>query len=175
MAQRLLKRGSITSQVLEEMVDDLDLMLTFGYRPIKVLKYGMDGIRRMRNADVRQQRRRAMQRLKKRKLIQTREEAGQYYVALTTDGLCQFIQLKIASAHVLPEGYLCLVVFDIPETHRALRKRIRYFLHRIGFVRLQRSVWASPLDVAEPLSLMFRTQKKAEKWVRIFTANEKIP
>jgi CRISPR-associated endonuclease Cas2 len=173
MVQRLLKKGSITSRLLEEMVDDLDLVLTFGYRPLKVLKYGMEGVRRMRNADARRQRRRAMQRLKERKLIQMREEAGQYYVALTSSGLCQFIQLKIADASVLPVGDLCIVVFDIPEVYRALRKRTRDFLRRLGFVRLQRSVWASPLDVAEPLSLIFRTQKKVGKWVRIFTANEK--
>lgn len=41
------------------------------------------------------------------------------------------------------------VSFDISESNRKVRNKIRYNLKKIGFKNLQRSVWVSPLPVDE--------------------------
>ena len=48
--QKALNEHSRTAELLVELVDDLDLIFTFGYQPFAVMKYGMSGIREMREA-----------------------------------------------------------------------------------------------------------------------------
>lgn len=44
-----------------------------------------------------------------------------------------------------------LVIFDIPETDRWLRQRLRGLLRELRFVQIQKSVWQSEYDVVEHL------------------------
>ncbi len=39
-----------------------------------------------------------------------------------------------------------IVIFDIPETMRAKRKKLRGLLGRLGFQKIQKSVWLTPYD-----------------------------
>jgi len=45
-----------------------------------------------------------------------------------------------------------LVLFDIPETHRATRDKLRRALSNLGMGILQASVWISPLDIKEEIN-----------------------
>lgn len=47
-----------------------------------------------------------------------------------------------------------IAIFDIPETHAALRNRVRSILKRAGFVQLQRSVWVFPHDCEDLVQLI---------------------
>lgn|SRR3989338_1552728 len=47
-----------------------------------------------------------------------------------------------------------MLVFDIPEYHRALRNRVRDTVRAIGFVRLQDSVWVYPFDCEDLVTLL---------------------
>lgn len=46
-----------------------------------------------------------------------------------------------------------VLVFDIPETKKGLRDRIRRTLESIGFRQLQRSVWVYPYDCEDWITL----------------------
>ena len=47
-----------------------------------------------------------------------------------------------------------VLVFDIPERRKGLRKKIRNTLQAIGFVRLQDSVWVYPYDCEDLITLL---------------------
>lgn len=47
-----------------------------------------------------------------------------------------------------------LIIFDIKEWKRQKRDRIRQWLEKLGFVRLQNSVWVYPYDCQEVISLL---------------------
>ena len=47
------------------------------------------------------------------------------------------------------DGRWRIVIFDISEKRRGLRVRVRHLLKRLGFLRLQDSVWVHPYDCEE--------------------------
>ena len=47
-----------------------------------------------------------------------------------------------------------ILMFDIPESRKALRDKIRLTLTTIGFVRLQDSVWVFPYDCEDLITLL---------------------
>ncbi|KKW32211.1 MAG: hypothetical protein UY78_C0047G0007 [Parcubacteria group bacterium GW2011_GWA1_53_13] len=47
-----------------------------------------------------------------------------------------------------------LVIFDIPEKQRPTRDKIRHLVSRLGFLRLQDSVWVYPYDCEELVTLL---------------------
>jgi len=47
-----------------------------------------------------------------------------------------------------------LVMFDIPEYRRKTRSRLRALMNDFGFLRLQDSVWVSPYDCEDLISLV---------------------
>lgn len=52
------------------------------------------------------------------------------------------------------DGCWRIVIFDISEKRRGLRIRVRHLLERLGFVRLQDSVWVHPYDCEEIVALL---------------------
>lgn len=157
--------------MLVELSDELDLFLSFGYRPAKVMKYGMDGVRRMRDAKLRSERRQTLRRLRDRELIEVEQEAEKYKVALTRSGAIEVFRLKVLQSNPLPEGETCMVIFDIPESERELRRTLRRFLKSSGFICWQRSVWICFLDVGIPLGELFDSTG-ASKWVKVYLAKK---
>lgn len=51
------------------------------------------------------------------------------------------------------DGQYRLVMFDIPQTRRRTRDRLRVMMSAFGFLRLQDSVWISPYDCEEVIAL----------------------
>lgn len=47
-----------------------------------------------------------------------------------------------------------MLIFDIPEQKKGLREKIRTTLQRVGFVRLQDSVWIYPYDCEDLITLL---------------------
>lgn len=52
------------------------------------------------------------------------------------------------------DGRWRVLIFDIPETKRATRDKIRRSLMSVGFIRLQDSVWAYPYDCEDFVALL---------------------
>lgn len=57
------------------------------------------------------------------------------------------------------DGKWRIVIFDIWERRRSTRNRFRTLLQKVGFVRIQDSVWAYPYDCEEVLAFI-RTELK---------------
>jgi CRISPR-associated endonuclease Cas2 len=166
-----LKEGSRSAELFKEIVDSLDLVLTFGYQPCAVLKYGMDGIYRMRSAQERADQRRAINGLKKKKLLEIEQRADKYFVALTQKGANEYLRLKVLSSDLYEDDRECLVVFDVPESRRDIRKLLREFLWNAGFIPIQKSVWISQFNAGEALSTLLNAIG-LKKWVRIYEVRE---
>ena len=52
------------------------------------------------------------------------------------------------------DGKWRVVVFDIWERRRPVRDRLRYLLKKIGFQKIQHSVWVYPYDCEELLAFI---------------------
>lgn len=80
----------------------------------------------------------------------------QHRIELTPEGRAaakrvslEYLQLKKPAVW---DGVWRLVIWDIPESRRGLRNGVRRILARLGFIRIQRSVWVSPLPCEEEIS-----------------------
>ena len=82
--------------------------------------------------------------------------AGQHNrIELTPQGrvVAQRIALEeLALTHPASwDGIWRIVIWDIPESHRRLRNAVRRTLARLGFIRIQQSVWVTPLPCEEEI------------------------
>jgi CRISPR-associated endonuclease Cas2 len=87
------------------------------------------------------------------------ESGGKKYIRLTSQGRVafEFLQAKAAGHATNPKKWdrrFRMVIFDIPETKRLLRDRLRRVVAGAGFMRLQDSVWVYPYDCEELLVLL---------------------
>lgn len=169
--QTVLKEGSQTAEYLKELVDELDLLLTLGYQPAAVMKYGMAGIRERRDASKKKRERDILRRLKQTRLIEIEKRANEVRVALTHAGAKEYLRLKVLDADLYEDDRECLVVFDIPESKRALRKNLREFLRYAGFIPIQRSVWISKFNAGQAINELFQV-KGSKSWMRIYEVRE---
>lgn len=89
-----------------------------------------------------------IKRLEKQKLISWREnEKGEVQLTLTEDGQKRVLRYKIDELNLSKkkkDGFLRVVIFDIPEKDKAAREVFRRKLKEMGFYKLQRSVFITP-------------------------------
>lgn len=169
--QRSLAEQSFTARLLLEIAEQLDPFVTFGNRPVAYLKYGMDGLLQMRKAREYKQRHQALARLEKQKFIAIDRRAKSLRIALTRQGKHEVFRLSVLKSDLFEDGRVCMVVFDIPERHRKIRKSLREFLSQAGFLPIQWSVWISPFNAGRALARLFAAHR-VTSWVRIFNAKE---
>jgi hypothetical protein len=85
-------------------------------------------------------------------------ESGKVKSLLLTElGYKKSTEVRLARNTVkyLTDRY-CQVTFDIPETHRSDRQRIRNLLKSFGFICIQRSVWRSDKKIHTALAKYFK-------------------
>ena len=97
----------------------------------------------------------AVSRLIRAELITIETKSGKRFIRLTEKGKV-FLATRMGS---IPrstkwDGRWRIVIFDIPESRRLLRQRLRDALFQIGYVKLQNSVWVHPFDSEEILILL---------------------
>ncbi|MFH0927986.1 MAG: hypothetical protein V1821_00765 [bacterium] len=110
---------------------------------------------------------RALLRLKQRKMVEIHSRANSIFLALSERGRSLALQYKIVTcAETLPEHSFCYVVFDIPEEARIARRLLRGFLKRAGFTRIQLSVWQTNKAIAGLFLELVRVSGLG-KWVTI--------
>lgn len=154
--------------VLMEIGRQFENALLFGYQPKAVITFGTEGYKAILIHRERERRRKELLRLKQRELIRYRQIGDRYEVALTSKGREQLFRLKVLDSDWFEDGRSCMVVFDIPESRRALRKQLREFLTDAGFVSIQKSVWLSPYNAEDALRELFEANGAA-RWIWIFT------
>ncbi len=110
----------------------------------------------------------SLRRLKERGLIEIIEKNGKKFTQLTTRGqiaITRIPRLYQKNLRIKPkrwDGKWRLVIFDIKENRRGIRDGLRSTLSRIGFVKLQQSVWVYPYD-CEDLIMLLKTDYKIGK------------
>lgn len=110
--------------------------------------------------------RNALLKLVVRKLVQIEKREKEQTIKLTELGLerlfSKFPRLKFQNWKW--DGQWRVIIYDIEEETRRLRRRLREFLKRHGFHLVQRSVWFSPYPVEEELEVFL---KKENLWKKI--------
>lgn len=100
--------------------------------------------------------RETVHRLRKKGLLTW--NTGKDRLELTARGRAEASRIKTGFIEIPKprtwDGRWRMVIFDIREERRGLRIRVRYLLKRLGFFRLQDSVWVHPYDCEEIVTLL---------------------
>lgn len=115
----------------------------------------------------------AFSRLLAKKLVEVEKRAQERSFRLTERGLealfAQFPKLKYGRQPW--DGFWRLVVYDIAESEKFLRNRLRKELRHFGFKFVQKSVWLCPLAVEEELE---RILKKEKLWGKLLVFKARL-
>jgi len=147
------KKNEFAAAILETLVFVSGVALTamifppaakaVGGLAVAYLRYGNQGQWQYRGR-VKQ----AVKRLERRGLIVTESRGEEFVVRITQAGRKWFRRYQFN--HLVIErqkrwdGTWRIVLFDIPEDHHATRDTVREWLKRLGFARIQQSVWIIP-------------------------------
>ena len=114
------------------------------------------------------EKRQAIRRLKQMKFLKERKEGNRLEYELSANGQVAALEtIMRCTRSFLPDGEYCLVVFDFPEAARRSRQSFRRLLRRIGFERLQLSVWRTKKNVIRETRALIGLLKIG-KWVEAY-------
>lgn len=102
--------------------------------------------------------------------IETEKTGRQIFLKLTDKGRQEVILKKLLEDNTW-DGQWRLVVFDIPEKHRILRRTLRVTLREWQFKPLQKSVWTGRKNIEREL-VKFLKDVGLSQWVKIFVGKE---
>ena len=109
----------------------------------------------------------AISRLRQKGLVEKVFDEGKVIVRLTEAGREWTFFNKGDDDLVDWDGLWRIVIFDIPEKHSRVRNILRRRLKEWGFVRWQKSVWASKKPLTDHLRDLVK-KLEIEEWVLIF-------
>ncbi|MDO8617513.1 MAG: CRISPR-associated endonuclease Cas2 [Candidatus Uhrbacteria bacterium] len=100
----------------------------------------------------------ALYRLDKKGYLVIRQMHSGWLVTLTKRGREEFLKYELGEKQLKKHKHWdhkwhCLM-FDISEKRRPIRDQVRHLLRRLGFYRLQDSVWVFPYECREVLDLL---------------------
>ncbi len=95
--------------------------------------------------------------------IECREKGNEIIIKITERGRNYLFRKKMKNSPELPNEKILLVLFDIPEAAKKMRRQLRYFLKIYGFKQLQLSAWYSKQDLRIALS-EFIIYTELDKW-----------
>ena len=109
-------------------------------------------------------------------LVKRVKTTGGVTLHLTEKGrrLSQSLEIESSLRSQKPkrwDGKWRIVIFDIWESRRGVRDRLRTLLQRNGFVKIQNSVWVYPYD-CEELFVFLRTNLRLGKGILYIVAEE---
>ena len=81
------------------------------------------------------------------------------------------IRLRKLPKPKLPKNQWVMVLFDIPESLRRQRDRLRRSLRWLGFTSFQRSVWISRYDQSKSVQSVIRFHR-LQRFVKLLTVQE---
>lgn len=90
---------------------------------------------------------------------------------LTDSGKDKALWAKMKFSDEKWDGKWRLVFWDIPEKRRAARNLLRYKLKQLGFVKWQKSVWATKKNCTKALR-EFTKQVGIEDWVMVVESDD---
>ena len=109
-------------------------------------------------ADPRQRLYETASRLRRKGLIEFRTEKGRTKMHLTQKGRDEIRRIE-SHTRSIPQPKKWderwrIIIFDISESRKSLRDKIRLLVRGLGFYRLQDSVWVFPYDCEEIVTLL---------------------
>lgn len=116
-----------------------------------------------------------MGKLQKKGWLRVERRDGKSFLRLTEKGEWELLKYKLREKTLEKrrwDGKWRLVIFDIKESKRIIRDRIRTDIVTFGFVRLQDSVWVYPHE-CEDLIILLKAHCKIGKEV-LYVISEKI-
>lgn len=111
--------------------------------------------------------------LKRKGYIKIKNMEQKQGVMLTSKGADKVLRvtLKTMRKQKRKDGKWQMIIFDIPESKKALREILRKALYTIGYHKLQDSVWVCPYDVAKETELVIRDYG-IDPYIKIFLIEE---
>lgn len=137
-------------------------------------KYRFEGEHKLAEEHYQQEQsfRRRLKYLRRKKFIKTKKTEKKLLFELTDRGKQELLKRRVEERSKLPDGLVCLVLYDIPVDAGSGRDGLRYFLKRVGLKQVQQSVWQTDKDVVEEI-LEFVRRAKVEKWVQVYLGQRK--
>ena len=155
--KRIVRKENIQSGIMAALYGAAAItMIVAAPNAAQLLKY-LDPYIGKRNASRRMSQ--AISRLVKKGMLERRGYGTSTRLRLTAKGAryAESLLEKTSLTVQKPkrwDGRWRIVMFDVWERRRAVRDRLRYLLQKIGFVKLQNSVWTYPYDCEEVVALI---------------------
>ncbi|MFA4954649.1 MAG: hypothetical protein WC641_05025 [Patescibacteria group bacterium] len=155
--------------VLEAVADGIENFELIVRKPNAVLSCGVDGVKAIEAINKRLRLKRAAARLVKKRLMGKRWEDGRLAYHLTETG--KKLLAQKTPPPTLPEGFVTIVSFDVPEVFAKARQNFRRCLRALSFRRIHLSVWVSERDWSGILKRHI-VAAGLSSWVKIFVSCE---
>ena len=155
--QKKLRRGQIENIILGSLaVAGIGLVGVAAPNMLRILKHiDLDW---MIKRDPRQRIRETISKLKRKGMIEFVVINGKQMMRLTTKGARMANRIRSGTIEIPKprkwDGQWRIVIFDIPESKKGLRDRVRSLVVKLGFYRLQNSVWVHPYECEEIITLL---------------------
>ena len=163
----MIKKGSLTYYLLlglEKGIESGTPLLDFLDNPGK---FAWTGYRTNLNYSTLYK---SVRELRLKGYIETEKSGRQIFLKLTDKGRQEIIVKKLLEDKAW-DGKKRLVIFDIPEKHRILRRTLRVMLREWQFIPLQKSVWIGNKAVEKEL-IKFFNDVGLSQWVKVFVGKE---
>lgn len=105
--------------------------------------------------------------LRRANYLKTVKKGKKILITLTRKGYSATLAARMRQASLHHNGAYTVVIFDIPESQRLVRRQLRLLLRQAGFTMLQQSVWVTRADVFT-LVIEFIKYVKGDKWINVF-------
>ncbi len=168
MKRRVISK---TAEVIASIVEEMRVFHLILTRPAEYRRVYLKGqLSRAAWDELRKKKEnaRAVQELRRRKLLTDRRQGGQVMIKLSRDAVALELRRRMVGAkRRLPNDEYCLVLFDIPVGANAARGFWRRVLFECGFRREQLSAWMTDKDVVAEMKALVQLLG-AEHWVSVF-------
>lgn len=131
--------------VLEKAVDGYIRFEHFAYNPHLYAYYNWWD-RPLRKTELSQ----VLKYLRENGLVELIDD-GELMIRLTDKGKDKALWTKMRLIDEKWDGKWRFVIWDIPEKRRVIREQLRFKLKQLGFIRFQKSVWATKKNCTEIL------------------------
>lgn len=174
MRRRHLRIGAKALDIIKEAVETSGSLFVAMQRPSLGMRMGVHLAQDYLDERQRAIKRRSIRRLAKSGYLLAEETADGLVFVLSEKGAVEYLRKRVHDANVMDGDEVCMVVFDIPEKFRSLRRELYTFLVEAGFLPHQKSIFIAPYDAFDPLAELFAL-KGAGHWIHVYRATRVTP
>ncbi|HBV33377.1 TPA: CRISPR-associated endonuclease Cas2 [Patescibacteria group bacterium] len=128
---------------------------------------GLEFVAELQQAKHKQYFNKTINSLIRRRYLEAKKIGHRVELFLTNKGQTATTSQRLLNASLHTRWNFTVVVFDIPRTENAVRRRFRWLLRQGGFLKLQHSVWISRRQVYKIMAKLIN-DLGLKKWVNVF-------